>query len=401
VIETAKEHGLRNLATGGIVPCGGGMMRPAAPLLLHVFPSFSIGGAQVRFTTIANRLGGAFRHAIVAMDKRYEARALLDSGLDICFPPVDVVKGDTRGNLRRFRAALRELQPDLLVTSNWGSIEWALARIGTGVPHVHMEDGFGPEERTRQLPRRVLARRLLLRRATVVVPSVLLENLAREVWRLPSANLRRIPNGVDLARFATVHAPHDGSVVIGTVATLRPEKNIARLIRALARLPAGTPARLVIVGDGPERRALEALAVAEGVGGQVEFTGYCADPVHLYAGFDIFALSSDTEQMPLSVLEAMASGLPVVATDVGDVADMLDAANRPYVVPRDDGALADALAHVAARGDLRAALGAANRAQAENVFAEADMISAWYDLFARLARRGERDVSDTNLISIS
>jgi glycosyltransferase involved in cell wall biosynthesis len=247
-----------------------------------------------------------------------------------------------------------------------------------------MEDGFGPEERTRQLPRRVLARRLLLRRATVVVPSVLLEHLAREVWRLPCAHLRRIPNGVDLSRFATVRAPSDGPVVIGTVAALRAEKNIARLVRALARLPAGVPARLVIVGDGPERMALEALAIAEGVGGQVEFAGHCADPARLYAGFDIFALSSDTEQMPLSVLEAMASGLPVAATDVGDVADMLDVTNRPYVVAREDGALADALARLAVRGDLRAVLGAANRARAEGVFAEANMVAAWRDLFTGL-----------------
>jgi glycosyltransferase involved in cell wall biosynthesis len=362
----------------------GGVMRAATPLLLHIFPSFATGGAQVRFTTIANRLGDAFRHAIFAMDGRYEARTLLGPALDVRFPRVDVVKGDMRGNLGRFRAALRDLRPDLLVTSNWGTIEWAFARIGTGVPHLHMEDGFGPEERTRQLPRRVLARRLLLRRAAVVVPSVLLEHLAREVWRLPSARLRRIPNGVDLSRFTTVRAPRDGPVVIGTVAALRAEKNIARLIRALARLPAGAPARLVIVGDGPERVALEALATAEGVGRQVEFAGHCADPAPLYAGFDIFALSSDTEQMPLSVLEAMASGLPVAATDVGDIADMLDATNRPYVVAREDGALADALARLAVRGDLRAALGAANRARAESVFAEAEMVAAWRGLFTDL-----------------
>ena len=85
-------------------------MRAATPLLLHIFPSFSTGGAQVRFTTIANRLGGAFRHAIFAMDGRYEARTLLDSALDVRFPRVDVVKGDMRGNLSRFRAALRDLR---------------------------------------------------------------------------------------------------------------------------------------------------------------------------------------------------------------------------------------------------------------------------------------------------
>jgi glycosyltransferase involved in cell wall biosynthesis len=362
-------------------------MRAATPLLLHVFPSFSTGGAQVRFTTIANRLGGAFRHAIFAMDGRYDARVLLESTLDVRFPQVGVVKGDTYGNLRRFRAALRNVAPDLLVTSNWGSIEWALARIGTGVPHLHMEDGFGPEERARQLPRRVLARWLLLRRATVVVPSRLLWRIATETWRLPQSRLRLVPNGVQLARFAAAGPREDArSVVIGTVAALRPEKNIARLIRALARLPAAVSARLVIVGDGPERAALEALAAAEGVGRKVEFTGHRADPAPLYAGFDIFALSSDTEQMPLSVLEAMASGLPVAATDVGDVADMLDAANRPYVVALEDSALADALASLAARSDLRAILGAANLARAQAEFAEADMVAAWRDLFAGLAR---------------
>ena len=123
--------------------------------------------------------------------------------------------------------------------------------------------------------------------------------------------------------------------VIGTVAALREEKNISRLMHAFAMLPAG---RLVIVGDGPQRPALEALAASLGVAERVCFAGHHLDTAAFYAQFDIFALSSDTEQMPLSVIEAMASGLPVVSTDVGDVRLMVASENIPFVTGLDDAA---------------------------------------------------------------
>ena len=88
-------------------------------------------------------------------------------------------------SVRSFRRALRRIRPDLLVTYNWGATEWALANALPLVRHVHIEDGFGPEEQAGQIARRVWLRRLFLRRATVMVPSRTLWRIATEIWRLP------------------------------------------------------------------------------------------------------------------------------------------------------------------------------------------------------------------------
>jgi glycosyltransferase involved in cell wall biosynthesis len=332
----------------------------------------------VRFAALANRFGLAWRHAIVAMDGNTACRERLAPDLDVTFPAVALSKGDTVGNLRRCRRALLDLRPDVLVTYNWGAIEWAMANLLVRTRHIHVEDGFGPEERAGQLLRRVWTRRLVLRRATVVLPSRTLERIALDIWRLPPGRVRYIPNGIDVSRF--LQGKGGGEVpVIGTVAALRGEKNFVRLLEAFALLR--QPARLVIVGDGPERAALEARALELGIAGAVQFTGHLAAPQAVFRSFDLFALSSDTEQMPLSVLEAMASGLAVAATDVGDVAAMLAAENRPFVVARDAAALAEAMAALLADPARRGAIGNANRARAERDYDQETMFQAYAALF--------------------
>jgi len=357
-------------------------MREDSRLVLSVFPSFEVGGAQVRFARLAALFGREWRHAIVAMDGVTTCSGRLAPGLDVTYPAVETVKGDTIGNVRRFRALLRTLRPGLLVTHNWGSIEWAMANIPPLVRHVHIEDGFGPEERARQLPRRVWTRRLVLRRATVVLPSRTLERIATDVWRLPRPRIRYVPNGIDLARFTPRERPRGDPPVIGTVAALRPEKNIARLVGAFARVLAHRPARLSIVGDGPERASLEALARSLGIASAVTFHGQQQDPAPFHAGFDLFALSSDTEQMPISVLEAMATGLAVAATDVGDVRAMLASGNAPFVAAKDEAALAGAILAALADPDGAAAIGRANRRRAEAEFDERAMVARYRTLFS-------------------
>ncbi len=362
-----------------------------APLILHVYATFGIGGTQVRSAAIANRFGARWRHAVVAMDGNTACRERLDPSLDVTFPTVDMRKGDTAGNVLRFRRVLQALRPRTLLTSNWGSIEWAIANtLSLARPlvhHVHAEDGFGPEEHAGQLGRRVLVRRAILRRCTVAVPSRSLLRVATETWRLDPRRLRYVPNGIDLGRFAAVDGTSwpdesfEGSgPVVGTVAALRPEKNLARLLRAFRLATADTPGRLVIVGDGPERAGLEALAQELGIARRVRFTGHVAQPQRLYRGVDLFALSSDTEQMPLSVLEAMAAGLPVAATDVGDVRAMLAGENAGFVTPLQDTALADAIQALSRQPELRRRLGVANRAKAARDYDEEVMFREWAGL---------------------
>lgn len=349
--------------------------------LLHVFPSFAVGGAQMRFVTLANAFGDRYRHTVLALDGDYACAQRLAGELSVRYMSIDAPKQATLGNVVRFRRRLRELAPDVLITYNWGAIEWAMANIPPIARHIHIEDGFGPEERSAQLRRRVLTRHLVLRRSTVVLPSRNLWRIATETWRLNPRRVHYVPNGIDLQRFARAGHMTTDTVMIGTVAGLRAEKNISRLLHAFRRISDIEAARLRIVGDGPERGALRDLAEQLGLAGQIEFIGQVDDPSPFYHLFDIFALSSDTEQMPLSVLEAMASGLPIASTDVGDVATMVANENRPFITPLDPGLLAEAITTLARDPALRARVGAANQLKAKTDFDQDAMIVAYAALF--------------------
>src|SRR6202022_1913621 len=190
----------------------------------------------------------------------------------------------------------------------------------------------------------VLFRRWALAHCSlIVVPSRLLEDLALGMWRLPADRVTYGPTGGHLARFSA--PPRDivpgftrrtGELVIGTVAPLRPEKNVGRLLRIFAALGSSSPARLLVAGDGIERPTLHQLAGELGIADRVIFTGQVA-PEKVLGTFDIFALSSDTEQMPNALLEAMAASRAVAAVNVGDVKSIVCEENRDFIVERDDG----------------------------------------------------------------
>lgn len=368
------------------------MADAAAPIkLLHVFSTFNVGGPQVRFVKIAERLGGRYRHVVVATDLNYGARSLSDNVASIEIGDAVFDKRNTLANLPLYRRLIRNSRARRLITYNWGATEWGLANLVAGIPHVHIEDGFGPEETQRQIPRRIWFRRLALARARpIVLPSRTLERIALDQWKFPRSQIAYVPNGVDCARFdrppdralLEAHGLDAGIPVIGTVAGLRPEKNVGRLIRAFALFRKRHAAQLAIVGTGALRESLETLAKDLGMAAHVKFIGHLAQVERILRAFSVYAISSDTEQMPISLIEAMAASLPVAAVEVGDIASMVAPENRPFVTPIDETALAVAIETLLTDPDRRARIGAANAAKARSAYAEEAMIAAYDALYS-------------------
>jgi glycosyltransferase involved in cell wall biosynthesis len=363
--------------------------RGSRPHLVHVFPAFGVGGSQVRFAAIVAALGDSFSHTVVSLNGCLEAVTHLDPAVDVQIaPPLDSA-GGLASRLGRYRSYLKAISPDLLVTYNWGAMEFAIANLGRSTPHIHVEDGFGPEEAVRQFPRRVWMRRLVLSRSQVVAPSATLNEIATRVWRLDQRRVHWIPNGI-AERDAWSTSLQDlglglppGLPIVVWAGAIRAEKNPLRLLRAFAAVK--DRAVLLMIGEGSERGAVEEEIRRLGLTESTRLLGQRTDARDLIMQCDVLVLSSDTEQMPLVVLEAMDAGLAVVSTDVGDVRRMVAPINAPFVGSSDTD-LASALSAVIADDDLRRRIGVANRARRRDQYALGTMIDRWRALFEKYAR---------------
>ncbi|MEA3039304.1 MAG: L-malate glycosyltransferase [Sphingomonadales bacterium] len=375
-------------------------MGAMAVRILHAHSTFALGGKEARAARLMNAFGSAATHAVLsAVPGALGAREAIARGIAAEFPADAPPLAGAPTPWRLYRLARYMRRFDLVLTYNWGAMDAVMARrLFGGPPLVHHEDGFNEDEAERLNKARNRYRRIALAGAHgLAVPSKRLEEIALKHWKQAPEKLIRIPNGIALERFAGppeadaipgfVKAP--GEIVIGTVAGLRAVKNLPRLVRAFAAMTVPR-ARLVIVGSGPESERIAAEAGRLGVGERVVLPGFVADPSRYVGLFDIFALSSDSEQFPISLAEAMAAGLPVVATDVGDIPAMVSADNLPLVVHRrDEAAFAAALDSLAERSDLRRAIGLANREKAAADYDEARMIARYAALYGEAIGRPE------------
>ncbi len=360
--------------------------------ILHAHSTFSLGGKEARSVRLMNAFGDAAEHSILSgVPGQFSARAAIDRDVAAAFPEDAPALTGRPGLARLFRLARYMRGYDLVLTYNWGAFDAVMAKyLFRGPPLVHHEDGFNEDEALGLKTRRNLYRRLGLSAAyRLVVPSERLEAIARTAWAQPPERVERIANGIPVGRFALEPAEDSipglvrraGEIVVGTVAGLRKVKNLRRLVRAFAGMRMKN-SRLVIVGEGPESERIMAEARSCGVADRVLLPGFLADPSRYIGRFQIFALSSDSEQFPISLVEAMAAGLPAVATAVGDIASMVSPDNRPLIVDAaDEAAFSLALDSLAERPDLRRSIGRANREKAGAEFDEKRMIAHYARLY--------------------
>jgi glycosyltransferase involved in cell wall biosynthesis len=222
---------------------------------------------------------------------------------------------------------------------------------------------------------------------------------ARELRKFVDVPVEVIPYTAELAAPEHAARSRNGERTILFVGRLIERKGVAHLIRALGTVRRTVPARLVIVGDGPERDSLERLAAATGVAAHVEFLGRVSDEAlrRAYATADVFALPSvldqrkDTEGLGVVLLEAMNYGVPVVASNIGGITDIVRHESTGLLVPPgDEDALAGALTKLLGDPELARSLGAGGTRLLRDTFSWDSVVQRWEDVYTRVQRGGGR-----------
>ncbi len=379
------------------------------PLIAHVVYRFDVGGLENGVVNLINRLpADRYDHAVIALTEVTDFRKRVTRDR-VSFHALHKPPGHGVAIYRDLYRLFRTLRPAVVHTRNIAASEAQLPAALAGVPvRVHGEHGWDVQDvaggkRSHHLQRRLL--RPLIHRQ-VALSGEIRRYLEQRIGVAPR-DIAQICNGVDVTRFAPrqpghVHRPgpvgtrfpEAGLFVIGTVGRLSPVKHQRLLVEAFVRacaLVAGESPdhaqrmRLVIAGDGPDRAALDAQVLASGVAGRIWMTGSRDDVPELMADLDLFVLPSLAEGISNTILEAMACGLPVVATRVGGNAELVDEGRTGTLVPSDDAeALAVALRDRvmdAARADAE---GGAGRARVVAQFSLDAMVSRYAELYDAL-----------------
>jgi len=358
--------------------------------VVHILHSFGTGGMEKGVATIIRHAADNFEHVVLCLSASGETARLLPHDTHV----VELHKrpGNSPPFLLKLARVLRDLKPDIVHTRNWGGVDGILAaRLANNRRIVHGEHGWDMGDPDGRNPKRVMLRRLvspLVREYTCVSRHM-------RKWLLDEVRVKKsvtqIYNGIDTEVFSPDNDRFgirrrmgipERTFVIGTVSRLDPIKDHPTLFKAFKGLKKSTPGlRLLVIGDGPERKRLERLST-DGI----HFLGQRSDTAELLRCLDLFVLPSLNEGISNTILEAMASGLPVVATKVGGNLELVqDGVNGILVDPGDTQGVASAIFSYVKDDRQRHSHGTSGCSMARQHFSVEAMVKSYEKVYERVA----------------
>ena len=356
--------------------------------IVQVVLSLGLGGLESMAVDLAIDLKRAgLSSRVIALDHG----GILETRLREAGVGYDILNGRRFGRPHfhfSLAAKLRQVDATVIHTHGFAPLLHTLpaSRMGGISCVVHTEHSFEYLE-----PRASLRRALKWLSRTTRVFAVCGERMLpfyETSVGVSAKRLRVIPNGIDVDQYrpAANQAPiraelgiPPNAFVVGSAGRLAPEKNYGMLLAAAARSRAGgVPIHVVLFGDGEERSRLERLASTLGIQDAVSFAGWKTDLYRALPALDVFVLTSVSEGLPLALLEAMACGLPIVSTAVGDIPVVIEDDRSGYLVPRGDtDGLTSRLTQLAQEPGRRRAFGAFGRQVVADRYSRSSMVSRY------------------------
>ncbi len=375
------------------------------PLIAHIVYRFSMGGLENGIVNLVNRMPlHRWRHAIVALTDVSQDFARRIERADVRYISLDKRPGHLLSQYPRLYRLFKELHPAVVHTNNLAALEAVVPAWAAGVPvRIHGEHGWDIQDVHGRGSRYRYVRRIYRPFVTrYIAVSRDLENYLERQVGVPSDRISQMYNAVDTERFHPSAGPRPvipgcpfggpGEWLVGTVGRMEAVKDPLNLARAFVRALELQPAaakylRLVMVGDGELRNEVNAVLDREGVRERVWLAGERADVPAIMRGLNCFVLPSLAEGVPHTILEAMASALPVVATRVGGNSELIESGMTGTLVPpADSEALARAiLGYLSDRAMARRHARAAQRV-AKTHFGLTRMVADYASMYERALR---------------
>jgi len=333
--------------------------------VLFVLPTLGAGGSEQVIFNLCVHLDRSYFPIVAAFRDGALREEMTDSGIEVHV--LNRRSGIDLMLIIKLLRIIRRKKIRIVNSHHFVSLFYAFwAARFAGLPIIHTEHSIWEMQSLSFFWTRCY--RFFLKRIEMVsAVSETAFNYLRDAYGIEEKRIGLVVNGIDINRFKkakeeTVNRaaldlkPHD--IVVGTVGNLRREKNQELLIRALALISRSSKSfKAVFIGDGPLRSQLESLAAALGVEDKVVFLGTRVDVPRFYGIFDIYCLTSRYEGLPLSLLEAMAAGVPIVATDVMGIREVIRNNENGLLLPDNDAEeLAKRILLLAENADLRNAL---------------------------------------------